>query len=92
MSPIKSSQKFLQTDLNPLSLDSFPLFKMAFVPGRNIHEKTSSLMKLWIIPIRKKKKTGFIAIQVDLTKAFDKVEWNLLSNILANVGFCKKFC
>lgn len=49
-------------------------------------------MKLWIIPIRKKKKIGFIAIQVDLAKAFDKVEWNLLSNILANVGFCKKFC
>lgn len=32
-----------------------------------------------------------MAIKVDIVKAFDSVEWSLLSNILTNLVFCNKF-
>lgn len=32
-----------------------------------------------------------MAIKVDLTKTFDRVEGNLIASILTNLGFCKLF-
>lgn len=34
---------------------------------------------------------GFMAIKIDLAKAYDKVEWNVLQVIMINLGFERKF-
>lgn len=40
---------------------------------------------------KQKGKNNFMAIKVDLIKAIDRIEWSLLSTILINFGYCKKF-
>ncbi|KAG8373689.1 hypothetical protein BUALT_Bualt11G0050700 [Buddleja alternifolia] len=65
--------------------------QMAFVPNRNIcdnsiisHEKMHYLHNT-------RGKKGFMAIKVDMAKAYDRVEWSLLCSILERFGFSKKF-
>lgn len=69
----------------PLFVSSF---QMAFVPGRNIHDNNIISHEIMDYLHKKKGKNGYMAIKVDLSKAFDRVEWSLLATILTNLGFC----
>lgn len=40
----------------------------------------------------KKGKSGFMAIKIDLPKAYDRVEWGTLNVIMRNMGFDEDFC
>lgn len=66
-------------------------FQMAFVEGRSIHDNNIISHEIMNYLHKKTGNKCFMAIKVDLAKAFDRVEWDLLLNILANLGFCKKF-
>lgn len=72
----------------PLFVSSF---QMAFVPGRNIHDNNIISHEIMDYLHKKKGKNGYMAIKVDLSKAFDRVEWSLLATILTNLGFCWNF-
>lgn len=66
-------------------------FQMAFVAGRNIHDNSIVSHEIMHYLHLKKGPKGFMAIKVDLAKAFDRVEWDLLICILKKFGFCSKF-
>lgn len=73
----------LQTFISPL--------QTTFVCGRNIHENTIITQEIMNYLHHKKSSKGFMAIKVDLEKAFDRVKWDLLSCIPSNRGFYRKF-
>lgn len=66
-------------------------FQMTFIKDRNIHDNNIVPPEIMNYIHRKKEKNGCLAIKVDLAKAFDKVEWNLLLCILSNLGFSETF-
>lgn len=61
--------------------------QLAFVSGRSIHDNYIVTHEIMNYLHKKKGPKGFMAIKVDLAKAFDRVEWNLLICILSQLGF-----
>lgn len=64
----------------------------AFIKGRLISDNI--LVATEIVHWLKRKtqgKVGFTALKVDMSKAFDKIEWNFLRDMLVKLGFCQRF-
>ena len=36
-------------------------------------------------------KTGFMAVKLDMNKAYDRVEWDYLQKLMENKGFCTRW-
>lgn len=64
---------------------------MAFVDGRTINDNNIVSHELMHYLHKIKGKKSFMAIKVELAKAFDRVEWSLLISILSNLGFGHTF-
>ena len=67
-------------------------YQNAFIQGRNIfdnilltHEIMDTLKK------KKGKKFSFGALKIDMSKAYDKVNWNFLKAILTTMKFDPKW-
>jgi hypothetical protein len=65
---------------------SFPL-QSAFVPGRSIQDNSIIAHELLHSFKLKRGKGGFMFLKMDMEKAFDKMEWNLILVILQSLGF-----
>jgi hypothetical protein len=59
----------------------------AFVPGRNIQDNSIIAHELLHSFKLKRGKWGFMFLKIDMEKAFDKMEWNLILAILQSLGF-----
>lgn len=62
----------------------------AFVKGRFIHQHISLAHELFQ-RLHSKLSGGSLCMQLDVSKAFDKLNWNFLFNSLAFFGFSKKW-
>ena len=60
-------------------------FRTAFVPGRNILEGVVILQEV-LHELRVTKSSGVI-LKLDFEKAYDKVNWNFLEEVLQRKGF-----
>ena len=64
----------------------------AFVPGRLITNNVLvALETMYCIDQRKKGKEALMAIKIDMSKAYDRVEWVYLEAMIRSMGFHDKW-
>ncbi len=63
----------------------------AFIPGRWIAENQILVHEILHSFKKRKVKGGFVAMKIDLQKAYDRVNWSFLRSILLNFGFEEVF-
>jgi hypothetical protein len=83
--------KILVNRLRPLLPKLISPCQSAFVPGRWIAENEVVVQELLHSFKKRKVKGGFLAIKLDLQKAYDKVNWKFLQAVLLNFGFNERF-
>jgi hypothetical protein len=59
----------------------------AFVPSRNIQDNTILALELLYSFKNKKGKGGFMFLNLDMEKAFDKMEWGFILSVMIKLGF-----
>jgi hypothetical protein len=62
----------------------------AFIKGRNIMEGVLSLHEI-LHDTKRKKKDGII-LKLDFEKAYDKINWDFLFEVIKQRGFCDRWC
>ena len=61
-------------------------YQVSFVPGRNIQENIITLNEMIHSMRRKCGKKGYMAIKVDLEKAYDRISWNYMKKELEELS------
>jgi hypothetical protein len=88
----KIGSKVLANRLKPLLSKIISPYQSAFVPGRLISD--NSLIAFEIAHFLKRRrdgKVGYGALKLDMSKAYDRVEWAFLKAILVKMGFCSRW-
>jgi hypothetical protein len=62
-------------------------FQTAFVPGRHIQDNSILSHEMLHSLKSKRGRGGLMAVNIDMEKAFDKMEWNFLLTIMEKLGF-----
>lgn len=84
MSFLKLSQKsFLEHIVHPC--------QSAFIPNRAIGDNIIINHEIMHYMNSKIGKTRYMAIKVDLAKAYDRIEWRVLCHIMVKLGFKDNF-
>ncbi|KAL5546619.1 hypothetical protein UlMin_006306 [Ulmus minor] len=79
--------KIIANRLKPLLNKLICPTQNAFVPGRSIHDN-SVLVQEAIHSMKKKKGSlGWMALKIDLEKAYDRVSWSFIKEVLVAFGF-----
>ena len=64
----------------------------AFAPGRQILDNVILSHKyMHYLKNKRQGSRGFMVLKLDMSKAYDRVEWSFLEAIMAKMGFCDKW-
>lgn len=69
-------------------------FQSAFVANRQIHDNVVISQEILHSFKRKRKsnKNDYLAIKLDLSKSFDRLEWSFIIAVFKKLGFSKEWC
>ena len=77
--------KVIVARLRPLLDQVISTFQIAFVSGRRVTDNAILVQELIHTVSRKKGKVGYMAIKIDLKKAYDKLEWSFIREMLIRI-------
>ncbi|PKI46345.1 hypothetical protein CRG98_033240 [Punica granatum] len=83
----KIISKILASRLKPLLSNLISPFQSAFVSNKNISENTVIAHEVMHFLNHHRGKDHFVAIKIDMEKAFDRLEWPILLETMKNLGF-----
>ena len=84
----KVISKCLANRLRPLLEDIISLTQSAFIPGRLITHNALIAFECFDTIQKSKDNTGkFCAFKLDLSKAYDRVDWTYLEQAMEKIGF-----
>jgi hypothetical protein len=87
----KAISKIMVSKLRPLLERLVSPCQSAFIPGRWIAENQLIVHELLNSFKKRKVKGGFLAMKLDLQKAYDRRNWHFLRAVLINFGFHERF-
>jgi hypothetical protein len=87
----KTISKILANRLKQMLPKLISPWQAGFVPSRLIQDNSIIAHELFHSMKKKKGKGGYIALKVDMEKAFDKMEWSFIDEVLKCFGFSNKW-
>ena len=87
----KTIAKLLVSKLRPVLGKLVSPCQSAFIPRRWIAENQLLVHEILHSFKKRKVKGGFLAMKIDLQKAYDRVNWDFLRTVLKNFGFQEVF-
>lgn len=87
----KIVSKCLVNRLRPILDDIISPFQSAFVPGRMITDNALLAFECFhYIQHEKNPEKSFCAYKLDLSKAYDRVDWRFLERVMKKLAFVQK--
>jgi hypothetical protein len=88
----KIVSKVLANRLKPFLTRYISFEQSAFVENRSILDNVMVAMEtIHHMKCKVKGKVGEVALKIDISKAYDRVEWKYLMNVMNKMGFCEKW-
>nr|XP_048317975.1 uncharacterized protein LOC125418473 [Ziziphus jujuba var. spinosa] len=87
----KILSKILANRLRPLMNKLIFSHQSTIILGRWIGEKTILVNEITHTMRKRRKGNGLVGFKIDLMKAYDRVDWGFLTQVLAEFGFSWKF-
>ncbi|KAL0378749.1 UNVERIFIED_CONTAM: Retrovirus-related Pol polyprotein from type-1 retrotransposable element R2 [Sesamum radiatum] len=88
----KLASKAIANRIKPFLSSIISTSQAAFVPHRLITDNVLAAYELnHYIKHKNKGKKGYISLKLDVSKAYDRVEWRILESVLLRLGFHHKF-
>ena len=77
--------------LKPILFTIISKNQSAFVPGRLIADNVLVAFKIMHYMKKKERKECYMAVKLDMSKAYDRVEWVFLKKVMDKIGFNEKW-
>jgi hypothetical protein len=88
----KIISKVLANRLKQVLPHIISLEQSAFIPGRLITDNILVAFEtLHTMDTRLKGKEGFMAMKLDMSKAYDRLEWDFVEGVLRKIGFANRW-